>query len=163
MASLTSINSINTDYDDVKGIYSSALDSVSKPKVDEFKAEITQFLNKEKDNEALKSRLSRRSTRIKESGGLRSTTDEEPNLLGFYVLMRILKIFREEHKNELFKFDTLEVDQVSNSIYKNSCASYGKSSVANNKRIAKELYVETQAQKGNLLFIFISYLANFYI
>ena len=63
--------------------------------------------------------------------------------------MKILKWFREEHKNELFKFDTLEVDQASNNIYKNSWNSIGKSS--NNKRVSKEVFKENQ--KGILLLI----------
>lgn len=132
----------------MKGIYPSALDYVPKSKINEFKEEVSHFISKEKDNEALKSRFSRRSTRIRDTSGIRSIMDEEPNLVGFYVLMKILKLFREEHKNELFKFDTLEADQVSNSIYKNSCASQGRSSVTQNKRIAKELYLDNQNQKG---------------
>jgi hypothetical protein len=69
-----------------------------------------------------------------------NTTD---NRVGFMVLVRLMRDFKEIHKDELFKYKLLDLDQNSSKSCKAS------SSGRSNKRITKMKRIEEE-QKGKV-------------
>jgi hypothetical protein len=70
-----------------------------------------------------------------------NTTDNE---VGFMVLVRLMRDFKEIHKDELFKYKLLDLDQ--SSIKSCKASTSGRS----NKRIIKTKRIEEE-QKGKVV------------
>jgi hypothetical protein len=120
---------------------------VSKSQITSLKQKIESELYEEKESEIIVDQNNRRSDRLSRSPmnfiAHQNTTDSK---VGFMVLVRLMRDFKEIHKDELYKYKLLDLDQNSSK----SCRA--SSSGRSNKRIIKmkKIEEEQKEEKGKV-------------
>ena len=140
-------------------IYENALDFISNKEMNNLKTEAINLLNNQKELKNSENIKSRGSASDREINGEDNQHEQDPNKVGFYVLMKILKIFRDEHKHELYKFKTLEFDQESN-VWKISWANKNSKNKWDNKEFIKEKEDEVKNKSKGVMIPWSKYSQN---
>lgn len=89
------------DYDDIKGIYEKAVKSVREKDTSVYKAEAISEVRSEMKDESKNSLMNRRSYRLSRKKKSADEDDYDVTKVAFLVLFKILRAFREMHKNDI--------------------------------------------------------------
>jgi len=89
------------DYDDIKGIYSKAVMEVSNQNIRKYKSEAITEVKKEKETEVQTCLMNRRSYRLSKKAKDEKEEEYDISKVGFLVLFKVLRKFRNEHKEDL--------------------------------------------------------------
>lgn len=149
-------------------MYQEALAVISKQAVDKVKKQVIEEIKREKQSELMVDRNNRRSSRIGRNPNLALGFSEadESTKIGLLTLVNLCRQFREEHKDELYKYEAVEEDQNSMSQYKNSETSRNVSKRTTNKREEKEIRKKEEIcmyhNKSLSKILFILYLLLFF-
>ena len=89
------------DYDDIKGIYSKALDWISENNIKMIKLEAIEEVRIDKQNEIQTNKFNRRSYRLSKKSKKDEDEEYEITKVGVLVLFKLLRKFREDNKDKL--------------------------------------------------------------
>lgn len=96
----------SVDYDDLKGIYKEAIAELSPTTAAKFKTQAIKEVKIEKESEIINSRYNRRSYRLSKKHKDSDSTDYDITQVGFRMLLKALRQFREHHKGGLPKLSS---------------------------------------------------------
>lgn len=124
------------DYDDIKGIYSKALEVITESKFEELKSEAICEFKIDQQNEIQTNKYNRRSYRLSKKAQKDQKEEYDLTKVGFLVLFKILRNFREENKDKLESLSSHNSKNESNKLISKSSNQNEDSLI--NKRKSKE-------------------------
>lgn len=124
------------DYDDIKCIYDRAVKGVEEKDIIVYKAEAISEVRSEMKDESKNNLMNRRSYRL--SRKKKSTDEDEYDVtkVAFLVLFKILRAFREIHKNDLTGLSSL--NSLGSPVMSNRSSKSKNTITKKNKRKVKE-------------------------